>query len=179
MAAILVLIYLLVSACFTFEITRSVARQLQLQDYTALPYYACMAVILYYPLFFWCLIGMETGLVTVLLLAAVVAVLRCQERRSAHWLYIAAAVMGLCYLTRPDTALFAVPIVVYGASSLWRRSQVMRSMFISSTALVIIALFAVAHITFRLEYYGHSLPNTYILKMTGMPIAVRLLKRWT
>ena len=41
-------------------------------------------------------------------------------------------------------------------------------------ALGLFVLFGIGREVFRLLYYGDILPNTYYLKMTGMPLAIRL-----
>lgn len=133
------------------------------------PLLAATLVALCYPIVFWSLRGMEVGLFTLLMLAAAVLVLDERPpsiRRDA--LLAAVVVVGLC--TRMD---FLVPV---GAMVLWgmvvRRGR-------ARTRLVAVlvgaaALTLAAQTVVRVVGYGEILPNTYTLKMTGVPLLTRL-----
>lgn len=133
------------------------------------PLLAATLVAICYPIVFWSLRGMEVGLFTLLLLVAAVLVLDERPpstRRDA--LLAAVVVVGLC--TRMD---FLVPV---GAMVLWaivaRRGQARTRLVavLVGTAALTLAAQTVA----RLVGYGELLPNTYTLKMTGVPLPTRL-----
>ncbi len=134
---------------------------------------AAVLTITYYPLSFWSLTGMETGLLTLLLLGSLLALeLYLRERRRVH-LFLVAACLGLAYLTRPDSLIFAAPILLYGAFAAWTGADARRV----QTILLMLGIFLIlpaAQEVFRVMYYGNYLPNTYILKLTGMPLADRI-----
>ena len=54
---------------------------------------------LYYPLAYWSLLGMETGLLALLLLAAVAALLIYRRSGDLRWARGMAVLLGLCYLS--------------------------------------------------------------------------------
>ncbi len=127
----------------------------------------------YYPLSFWSLTGMETGLLTFLLLASLVSLeLYLRDGRRAS-LFLVAIFLGLAYLTRPDSFIFAAPILLYAALAAWRSTDGHR---VHSILLMlgIYLIFPLGQEIFRVAYYGAYLPNTYTLKLTGMPLADRI-----
>ncbi len=142
---------------------------------------AVLLTVTYYPLSFWSLTGMETGLLTLLILASVLALEKyVQSRRPIH-LLLTAALLGLAYLTRPDSAIFAGPVLLYAAVEVWRetpaadrrgtRQHRLRWILLM---LGFYLLFPAGQETFRILYYGVYVPNTYVLKLTGMPLADRI-----
>ena len=124
----------------------------------------------YYPLLFWSLLGMETGLLAVLVSLSVLFVLRyARDRRPAQAALVSVA-LGLAFLTRPDAVVFALPIFVYALHET-------RKVFALSHLVALfgpLALFVAGHEAFRWAYYGELLPNTYTLKVSGMPLAERI-----
>lgn len=129
--------------------------------------------ITYYPLSFWSLTGMETGLLTLLLLASLLSLeIYIRDGRRIH-LFLVSGFLGLAYLTRPDAAIFAVPILLYAIAQVWREGDVHRL----STILLMLGFylaFPIGQEAFRIQYYGVYLPNTYYLKLTGMSLADRI-----
>jgi hypothetical protein len=134
------------------------------------------AVLAYYPLSYWSLMGMETGLLTALSLASLLlAVRRGADARGSPLL---GALLGLSFATRPDAAFPAVVILIFRAGCVLRHHRRWSAL---RPWLVEVAPFAaiVAALTlFRLVYYGALLPNTYDLKMGGWPLAPRLENGW-
>ncbi len=127
-----------------------------------------------YPLDYWALMGMETGLQAVL---AVVTVglafdLAAGRRRYAAFFGVAA----VAYLVRMDM------VVLSGVATLWaaahgafpRRAA---RRWLAAAALPVAA--ALGYELFRWLYYGDLLPNTYYLKVAGVPLALRLTRGWT
>lgn len=159
-----------------------------------LPALAFVAALGYYPLHYWSLMGMETGLLALLLALSVRLALGCAPippvggvdalpsppRPGVAWrLHGVAVCMGLAFLTRIDAALFGLPLALYLAyrlrgSGSWRDVARM----LRGPALLFAAI-AGGHFAFRLAYYGHWLPNTYALKLTGVPLEARLSDGWS
>lgn len=122
-----------------------------------------------YPLLFWTLRGMEVGLLAWLVLLAVDLALGLaeDEERAAWPLGIVLAAMAL---TRSDGI---VPALTIGACAVWSMPTTQRRRH----ALVVCGLpvlAVAAHTLFRLRYYGAPMPNTYYLKMSGVPASIRL-----
>jgi arabinofuranosyltransferase len=124
----------------------------------------------YYPLVYWTLMGMETGLLAILLSLSVLSALRyVRDYEPARGLLLSAC-LGLAFLTRPDAVVFAVPIFAYVFFG-GRRA------ITSSHLLTLVGPFALivaGQEAFRWVYYGELVPNTYTLKVTGWPLIERI-----
>ncbi len=127
----------------------------------------------YYPLVYWSIMGMETGLLTVLLLSGLLLTFeyaRCGNRRA---LFGAAFLFGLAFLTRNDAIVFVIVVGAYLAwESRYRTSHVRLEALLQAAGLI--AFIALAEGIFQYFYYGEWLPNTYVLKLTGMALLPRL-----
>lgn len=113
----------------------------------------------YYPLTYWSLMGMETGLVTVLLSCGVLSLLKFRLHGRPQYLLTLSGSLGLAYLARPDTALLAAPVpcgLVYEAAR--PNSKVTARLVAGSIASY--ALFILAQTIFRSIYYGDVLPDS-------------------
>lgn len=117
----------------------------------------------YYPLTYWSLMGMETSLLTVMMLLTFWAMLNDRP-------YQMALFAGLTYLTRQDGLLLVLPIMIY-----WMMSQPRQSKRVVGLSFGLFVLFAIGQQVFRVLYYGEWLPNTYIMKVSGIPLAHRLI----
>ena len=133
---------------------------------------AALLTLFYYPLAYWALMGMETGLQALLTVAAVHLALTTahdgRDRSFLLWIVCAAA-----FLLRMDMLLLVAAAQLY---LLWR--QGLRWMANSRwlAGLAVFVGMTLAYGTFRWLYFHDLLPNTYYLKLTGVPIAVRLLR---
>ena len=129
---------------------------------------AAILTAFFYPLNYWALQGMEVGLLALLVTFAVAAVFRGLENgKVSSSAYIA---LALAVWVRTDAA------VLYGAflSFLlsrdrpnWRKHLGLGGGLLLGTLLLQTAA--------RVWYFGDWLPNTYYLKMTGGPLATRLV----
>jgi hypothetical protein len=127
----------------------------------------------YYPAAYWSLMGMETGLLTLLTLLGLRAAFEYAETRTPGRLWRTAVFFGLAFLTRNDSILVAALVVGFLAAESLRRgaaSEVRRLM----AALALYAVFVGGQLLFQYAYYGEALPNTYTLKLTGMPLPFRI-----
>jgi hypothetical protein len=115
----------------------------------------------YYPLSYWTLMGMETGLLCLLLLGSVAAV------QKGAWPMVG-LLLGAAYLTRPDALVPAAVLL----TAFWKTGAPTRATLKSCAILAGVVL--VTELSQKL-YYGSWLPNTYTLKVTGIPLFMRLV----
>ena len=117
-----------------------------------------VAVLAYYPLSYWSLMGMETGLVCLLLLVALMYAVRHA---------IAGCTMAMCaaFLARPDFVVSALVILVFLGLAHRSRALMAAGVFATFVALV----FACQYL-----YFGDMFPNTYTLKLVGVPLGDRI-----
>lgn len=124
-----------------------------------------------YSLVYWSLMGMETGFQALLAVLAVhLAIATVEGRRERHvelWLVCAAS-----YLLRMDMLLMA------GTVQLWvvARGGLRRGRGRWLVGLGIFLAAVLGYSLFRWVYFHDLLPNTYYLKLTGIPLVVRLLR---
>jgi len=119
----------------------------------------------YYPLAYWTLLGMETGLVA-LLVALAVHEAFAGDGGPASWRL--SVILALAYLTRPDTLVIAALVLGYRALAAARPSAAARE---AAGVAVVVAL----HTALRVAYYGELVPNTYRLKVAGIPLLARIV----
>lgn len=133
---------------------------------------AAVLTAFYYPLAYWTLMGMETGLQALLTVLAVhlslSAVHGGRDRHLALWLVCTAA-----FLLRMDMLLLAVAVQLYLLLRGGLRPAGRRSWLIG---LAVFCGASVAYSLFRWFYFHDVLPNTYYLKLTGVALTVRLLR---
>ena len=118
-----------------------------------------------YPLAYWSLLGMETGLLAVLLLMATGAALDPPARPDPR----VPVLLGLALATRPDALASAVVVLGFRA---WQADA--RGRRAAAIEAGLFLAFALGLTAFRWTYYGSLLPNTYVLKMEGLPLLHRL-----
>ena len=134
---------------------------------------AFLCALSYYPFAYWTLMGMETGLLAVLLSLGVLAALKyAADQRLVQGVLLSVS-LGLAFLTRPDTLVLAVPIFVYAFFAAYKLER--RPSLYSLLAMVgLYAGFVVGQELFRWGYYGEWLPNTYTLKVGYIPLSSRI-----
>ena len=131
-----------------------------------------MLTAFYYPLAYWALMGMETGLQALLAVLAVQLALSTahsgRDHNLALWIVCAAS-----FLLRMDMLLLvaAVQLYVLLQGGFW---QIRKRSWLAGFG--IFCAMTLAYGVFRWVYYHDLLPNTYYLKLTGVPLAVRLLR---
>jgi hypothetical protein len=129
--------------------------------------FAVVFCALFYPLVFWSLRGLEVGLMAFLVDAAILLAWRAEETSQARSRWLLAVVLSTMVLVRDDALVPATVILGFLA-----RDAQTRTAAKVSAACVLGAL--LAHLLFRLAYYGSPLPNTYYLKLAGIPLEARL-----
>jgi arabinofuranosyltransferase len=133
-----------------------------------LPVLAAACGMAFYPLQYFSLMGMETGLLALLMVMALRGILASEGLLQKLWPLLLAATLGL----RPDALIPAVLL----AASAWFISPGPRSRTV--WALALLGLGFAGLMGWRFWYYGQPFPNTYTLKLTGMPLAERLANGW-
>ena len=132
-------------------------------------------ILLYYPLNFWSLMGMETGMLAFLLSAGVLCSLLYSEAVVEKYLWWMSIYLGLAFLTRNDSILFAVSAFLYLTPTLKLGTRQQRNFLLAGS---LYGLFVIGQIVFRYTYYGEIVPNTYTLKLVGMALDERLRNGW-
>ncbi len=127
----------------------------------------------YYPLVYWSLGGMETGLLTVLVLSAFLLTFAYARSGNRYMLLASAVFFGLAFLTRNDSILFFLLAWAYLALAVKDSDHRLKYTDLIGSAGLVLCTIA-AELLFQYLYYGSVLPNTYTLKLTGMPLAFRL-----
>jgi len=128
----------------------------------------------FYPLFYWSIMGMETGLVVPLLLFVVLLSLRSHPTtRRCRWIAI---LLSLACLLRPESVLF---VGVFYPFEFARRRQTgtlsMRNLAAEAGLFVAPVL---GYQVFRLVYYGQWYSNSYRLKLQGLSLAEDMKNGW-
>jgi uncharacterized membrane protein len=138
-----------------------------------------LAGLIYYPLSYWTLMGMETGLVFLLLLLALGCSLTFQRTGSPRLILASGAFAGLAYLARPDSLVPAVAMLVGNQIAIRRGGEDRdRRRRLAVVSIALYLAFPLAQLGFRLLWYGQWVPNTYVLKVEGIPLAARLTNGW-
>ena len=100
---------------------------------------------------------------TVFVTAGFLVFLRRLGRMSPHSSTAWGLALAACgFLFRPDTAVLAAPLGAYAAHA-WYRSRDPSLLMAIGGAAALVGL----HFLITFHFYGHFLPNTYFLKMTG------------
>ena len=120
----------------------------------------------YIPLNNWGLQGMEVCLLTLILNIALWKMLRTlQTNTFSFWPYL---LLSIGTLVRIDMAVMLVTALIFFiiADTPHRRQHM-------TWGISFLVLFLVGQTLFRWFYYGDFLPNTFYLKMTGVPLWYR------
>lgn len=133
------------------------------------------SALFYYPLSYWTLMGMETGLLTLFTLACTWFGLRWVGKGNAGDLTGMALSAGAAFLTRNDSIVMTALVFAFTAAMTFRKHSDQRRLLPLVYAALGVGIVIAAQTFFRLAYYGTPLPNTYTLKLTGIPLYVRLI----
>jgi hypothetical protein len=138
----------------------------------ALP--AALLTAAYYPLNLWSLQGMETGLQALLVTLAVLLAsdIAFAERRREPALF---AVLTAAALLRLDMLLPVAAVCAFLLLHGGLAAPRLRRWLLGCGA---VAAALLAYQVFRWLYFQDWLPNTYYLKMTGLPAGTRILRGW-
>ena len=138
-------------------------------------YLPFILILLYYPLNFWSLMGMETGMLAFLLSAGVLSSLKYFDTLNQKYLWWMSLSFGLAFLTRNDSLIFAALSFLYLLPTL---KNGRRQVYLFFMAGILYSSFVLGQSSFRYFYYGEIAPNTYTLKLVGMALGERLRNGW-
>jgi hypothetical protein len=132
-------------------------------------------ILLYYPLNYWSLMGMETGLLGFLMSAGVLYSLLYSKKLKAKYLWLMSLCFGLAHLTRNESLLFTALAFLFLLPTLKLGSKHVYHFLLAGG---LYGLFVVGQLALRHSYYGEWAPNTYTLKLVGMALDERLRNGW-
>ncbi len=160
-----------ITAVLAWRLYKDIAEEQHYRALAGVLVGAC--VLFYYPLSYWTLMGMETGLLTLLTLACAWFGLRWLSTSRTYDVVAMSLSAGLAFLTRNDLLVLSAVIFAYlGIVTYQRRKGRLLSLLYAGLLLV---GFVAGQTAFRYIYYGSFLPNTYTLKLTGIPLYIRLI----
>jgi arabinofuranosyltransferase len=133
---------------------------------------AAILTAFYQPLSYWSLMGMESGLQALLTTTSVLLALDIVYRGEDRHLELL-AIGAAAYLLRMDMLLMALTVQVFVISQGGLRKEQRKSWWLG---LGCFAAAVLGYSMFRWLYFHDVLPNTYYLKLDGIPLAVRLLR---
>ncbi|MBI3163333.1 MAG: hypothetical protein HYZ24_01515 [Chloroflexi bacterium] len=135
--------------------------------------FVCAMVLVYYPLSYWSLFGMETGLLALLILSGIYYTSQWLDIPNQRNLFLVVFFWGLAFLTRNDSLIFvAITILYWGSIAFLNRDRdQLRNLLLSAAG---IGLFVLGQEVFRWGYYGELVPNTYVLKMEKVHYLIRI-----
>lgn len=171
---ILGLVFILLIAFFSMKIFNKMYPVSNHQSLFRLIIFFC--VLSYYPLAYWSLMGMETGLLTLLLVLATNAALSYGKFKKKGYLILVLVFLTLAFYTRNDSFIFSALIWTYIIYKNISKEGIDNKAAIH----VIIAVslhfvFIAGQLIFQYQYYGEMFPNTHTLKLTGMPLSERII----
>jgi hypothetical protein len=140
-------------------------------------YLPFVLILLYYPLNFWSLMGMETGMLAFFLTTGILLSLKYTDslNRPNSLILLMAGSFGLAFLTRNDSLVFAALSFLFLLPTL---KHGRRDVYLFLAAGVLYSAFILGQTAFRYFYYGEIMPNTYTLKLVGMALDERLRNGW-
>ncbi len=123
----------------------------------------------YLPLNTWGLQGMEVSALALLVTLAMEHALRALH--DVRFTAVPFVLLGVATMIRLDAAVPFVLMTIYLAwNDVVHRRRYLR------TGLLMLVCWVVLQTGLRCWYYGELLPNTYYLKMTGVPLLVRVTR---
>ncbi|MEZ4692242.1 MAG: hypothetical protein R3A12_19620 [Ignavibacteria bacterium] len=124
----------------------------------------------FYGLVYWTLRGMEVGILTLTVNYIILLIFRLQENFSRKDVVKFVISVLCCLLIRADSIFIVSFLIVYLYSTVDPPDK--KKFFLLLFAALILLL--LAQTTFRYIYYDDLFPNTYYLKLTGIPLIYRL-----
>lgn len=134
----------------------------------AAPLMAVVLTAFYLPLNNWTLRGMEVGAVAFGASLAVWLALRCKTTRRCPWWLL--FLLGLLTTVRMDAAIIGAIVLMWLVWALpERRGRIL------AAGVAWLALFVIGQMVVQKVYYHDWLPNTYYLKLAGIPLWRRVV----
>ncbi len=171
---ILGMAFMLSIAYITMKIADYITKDEKYQNQVLIRVISLFLTLFYYPLAYWSLMGMETGLLSLLLLLGIFFAFTYIEKRALKSLFFTAVFLGLAFLTRNESIIFAFLIGSYVIGEVFKMRAVLKILWLLLAATGLYIIFVIGQLAFQYLYYGELLPNTYTLKLTGMPLFERI-----
>jgi len=165
----------IINATLASLISRQIFRQF-IEDYKAIKFlslFVFVGTISYYPLLYWSLMGMETSLLAFLLLFSVLLFVKFLNTDNPILLIWMSILLGLAFTTRMDSIIYTGLIYLYLFIDALQQKRIRHPLHLI-VSLIIIVLIISGQLLFQKYYYGQWLPNTYTLKLTGLPLLHRI-----
>ena len=123
-----------------------------------------------YVLSYWGLSGMEACAICLAFAVTVGAQYSYEKGNAQNPLILLSCLIAIAYFLRPDGWLVIVPFFAACWVDAVRRKEYRKSVLSIAIPCVMVASLQAA----RVAYYGEWVPNTYILKVQGYSLALRL-----
>jgi len=152
-------------------VVKSLAAKVSENSFTVI-FISLVFTAFYYGLIFWTLRGMEVGIITLLTTYSMLLIFRLQDFCSSrNYIKLIAALTSILLLRSDGVVLVIFFLVCFliTVKSMSRKKNFLR---LAGIMLLVIA----AHTLFRFIYYDDLLPNTYYLKLAGIPYYDRLYR---
>jgi len=149
-------------------LVRKIARNISDEN----KYVSISAVLLtasYLPITFWALRGKETSVIGFIVLLVIWRFFRCIEEKSFDPLLF--IILGIGMLIRVDFAFLFVGLSLFMVAAVSENRK--RNLLTASSVFLLIIS---AESAFRWFYYNDILPNTFYLKVAGVPFLFRILR---
>jgi hypothetical protein len=150
-------------------VVQRLAEHLSPDDWLAAALAAAL-VAFYFPLVYWSLRGLEVGVLSLAIDVLTLLAVRMMDDLNWKSALIFAIVAALAVLVRLDAMGQLCILIAFVAG---RAKGQGRFVFIACIGAAIAAVILALYV-FQTAYFGEFLPNTYYLKMTGLPLAERL-----
>lgn len=157
-------LFLIINALMMYRITVALLPKND-KLHAALVMLAYATPLICFPLIYWSLFGLETGLLSMLISVAMYCWIK---KGKADW--AVPFLLGLAYWTRPDSAIVISLIIFFRAIDFAKDKNFQKIIYDCS----VVGALVVAVTAFRLTYYGCIFPNTYTLKLTGVDLGTRI-----
>lgn len=123
-----------------------------------------------YPLSYWGLVGMEACATALLSVIAMSAQYAYEKGLRGNPLFLDAVLISIAYLLRPDGWLAIAPFFAACLYDRVKSTEYRKAV----TAVLIPLTIALSLLLAQKIYYGDWLPNTYVLKVQGYSLSLRL-----
>ena len=168
------IVFMLLIAYATAQVTRHLYHDASPRESNIASLTAFALILCYYPLTYWSLMGMETGMLAMLLTFATLCIFKHEHGGKTRHLYLATLLLSLALLTRTESVIFASLLGLYCILSPRQQEHGHHMPHLLTAASLYIAT-GIGLLLFQHGYYGEWLPNTYTLKLTGMPLHYRII----
>jgi arabinofuranosyltransferase len=135
---------------------------------------ATLLTVTFYPLFYWSIMGMETGLLVPVLLGVIL--LTVKPTVTPRDRQVVALLLSLACLLRPESLLFVVVHYAFRGVRRWRQGGLWRPALAVEATLLVLPI--AAYQIFRVAYYRQWIANTHRLKLQGLGLSRQLENGW-